>query len=223
MDITHVVGTRFNIGKGTNADWTKYRGQLLRRFAAKSVQMQAKAPALWVVLVDARTPDDVLNPIIEGLPCTIFKTNKWPGGWAGDLADWLRERVKTEWMSFTRLDSDDALHPLYIADIAKAVRPRREILTFRGGLVVRVERMEAHRLMKTNTSFQTTVEQTAKAKTGYCAGHGKLPTLFPTHVLQSFPRWLVVRHERNERHTGKYPFPRAHPGELKANFGFLFR
>lgn len=225
MDITHVVGTRFNLGKGTNADWTTYRGRWLRQFAAESVKMQTLKPALWVVLVDPRTPKEIIDPILADMPCEAFNMEiMYPPkntGWARPLASWLRERVKTKWMTFTRLDSDDALHPLYLHDINKAVQPRQEILSFRGGYVLRLKQMETYKLMKNNTNFQTTVERTATALTGYCAAHGKLRTIYPLRVLQQFPRWLVVRHEQNERRTGKYPFPEVPRKSLDVHFGWL--
>lgn len=224
MDVTHVVGTRFNLGRGRDADWTTYRGQWLRRFAAASVNAQVLKPALWVVLVDKRTPPEIINPIIDQLPCTTFKMEMmYPTkntGWARPLADWLRERVKTEWMTFTRLDSDDALHPEYIADIDKAVRPKQEVLTFKGGYVVRLKQRLTYNLPKTNTNFQTTVERTATARTGYCAAHGKLRQIYPVRVLQKFPRWLVVRHEKNER-KGKYALSQPPRGSLHKHFRFL--
>jgi hypothetical protein len=222
MNVSHVVGTRFNLGRGKDSNWTNYRGTLLRLFCAAGVKAQTKKPFMWVVIVDAKTPNSVLNPIIKGLPCEIFRTPK-KTGWALDLAEWLRARVPTEWTTFTRVDSDDALHPQYIEDIDAACTPHRQILTFKGGYVYRTKWKQAYRLAKTNTSFQTTVERTDTMKTGYCAAHGRMRRLYKTIVVPKFPRWIVIRHERNERRADNvdYPFPKVLDADLKKHFGFL--
>lgn len=218
MNITHVVGTRFNIGKGLDEDWTRYRGQYLRRFAAASVKAQILQPAFWFVLVDIRTNQALLDDILGDLPCVVCKI-KGQNGWATKFAKAVRRRVKTQWLSFTRLDSDDALHASYLADIDAAAEPKQEVLSFKGGLVTRLKDGRTCKLMKTTTNFQTTVERTATAKTGYCAAHGRLRSIYGMRVLHQFPRWLVVRHGRNDR--GQLPFTPVPKRALEKHFGFL--
>ena len=134
-----------------------------------------------------------------------------------------RVAPRAQWTTFTRVDSDDALHPEYVKDIDAACTPRRQILTFKGGYVYRLKHKETYRLAKTNTSFQTTVERTDTMKTGYCAGHGKLRRLYKVTVLNKLPRWIVVRHEVNERRPDgvDYPFPKVLDADLQKHFGFL--
>lgn len=138
-DLTHVIVTRFNVGiygatcrsksymPPDDPDaWCKSRIHLLQKITAKAIRRQ-RIPVRWCILVDPRTPPDVLRDLacVDGAEIIATRSMRpLPGNgptWWDRLADKLG--CRTPWLATTRLDSDDALH----ADVAIHVarHPRR--------------------------------------------------------------------------------------------------
>jgi len=225
VSFTHVIATRFNIGKGTNAAWTKHRGQLLRQYCAKGIEAQIFKDFRWVLLVDENTPAAVLAPIVKGLPCDILHVGRLQPGkrppWPKKLAAWCKQQAKTDWLVTTRLDSDDVLHPKYMAEIAAAVRPKTESLAFLGGYLIRVPENRVISVRKTTTNFQSVVEPTRDAHTAYSAPHGRIRLRYPPRILSVWPRWLIVQHGENTR-VGDLKVKPIRWNVFTRDFGFLF-
>jgi hypothetical protein len=216
MDVTHIVATRLNLGRSKEPAWTRKRIAALRRFCLPGIKAQTFKDFRWVLLVDPNTPAEILEELSD-LPIhayaygSDFRGDLIRGDWWVPFSEWCREHVETEWVATTRLDSDDVFHPEYMAEVAENVRPEVGVLVFRGGLIVQlpaeITNGQAavafwpfpvwYQERKPGNNFHTRVERTAEADTAYCWPHQELMEHLPYRIIESFPRWLVVRHAHN--------------------------
>lgn len=232
-DLSHVIATRLNIGRGLNGNWTRKRIDLMVKYCAPSVFAQNYSPVLWIILVDVLTPKAVREAILRrttGIRGSRFDVSvnvvtMPPKNWGPVFGKWCQKVIDTEWVATTRLDSDDALHADYLKDINDAAREKTEVLSFKGGFILQLPERTIHQLMRTDTNFQTLVEPTAKAKGAYCVKHGKLKNRFPFRVIDEYPRWLVLRHDDNwhydRKRKGACKFTPVPVSVFENCFGFL--
>jgi hypothetical protein len=228
-DLSHVIVTRLNIGRGRDVAWTRKRIELMIKYCVPGVAAQTHDEFRWVILVGADMRDpmvkSLLTTVSDMLPYNVSVLKVPNTDWPPVFAEWCRSVILTEWLATTRLDSDDALHPDYIAGIDSAARPETEILAYEGGYVLQLPERSVHHFKTSDTNFQTLVEPAATAQGAYCAQHGHLRKKFKVRVLSMYPRWLVLRHDTNwhysRKRKGACPLPAVPAAEATKHFGFL--
>jgi hypothetical protein len=130
--IQQLLVTRFSvrIGEATGPQprsWIEERLALFERFTVPSLRAQQMADFTWWLLCDVQTDPDIadhlraLDPRIRLAMIGPRKEHDAVRARADDvITSWQAARAMragTEILIQTRLDSDDALHPLYLQDL----------------------------------------------------------------------------------------------------------
>lgn len=131
--LQHVIITRFAVRlpdrPAPSPVWIEGRFDLLERFTAPSIRNQSMADFTWWMQCDIATEQSVIDRLhavapqvrvvlvgsspAEGTPIAVADARGW------SAADHVQP--ETTILVQTRLDSDDILHPAYLADVAADV------------------------------------------------------------------------------------------------------
>jgi hypothetical protein len=134
MRIRHFILTRFNNGVYASgglrggigpAEWTRRRLELFNKYTRPSIEAQTVRDFEWILLVDPRTEKWVLDDLeLTGVPHHIRIESKFypipvnPRTQGGFL--FVRDIIDAssyDYIITTRLDSDDAVFPLFVEKI----------------------------------------------------------------------------------------------------------
>jgi len=188
----HILITRINL-RQPNPEWFAERLPLFQRYCLASVQAQHIKPTAWLLAIDKRTPIPYRKVILQDVPATPLFTRHET--FVADVRRWIRSNISTPWIITTRLDSDDALHPLFLSDMQAASRPKRELLSLPHGWATY---MGNYYNWKWHSAFVSLVEQNNdRAATVQKGAHDKLQFRYPYRVLGKQRRWLYVMHDSN--------------------------
>jgi len=187
-----ILITRINLSR-PDPDWFSPRLEYFRRFCIPSVQAQRHQPTRWLLLFDKQTPVDFCKEVMRGVNGVRLFT-KTPIA-VKSIKAWIKKNISTDWVITTRFDSDDALHPLYLQDVQRASRPKKELLSLPDGWATHAGRVFKWRW---HSAFVSLVERNNDAMNTVNKGaHDRLAARYPYRVLHNKRRWLYVLHDRN--------------------------
>ncbi len=205
----HYVVTKWNIrSMGTLArksvispEWFERRREIFERYCLPSVVGQTMPYFAWIILLDAHTSDKevawfagkderIVPVLVEQGP-----DGDRAGGAAGEQASEV-VRGGAGWVTTTRLDSDDMLHPEYLERLLEVVSEERRFVEFKEGLYYDLDSGATCYAVQPSNAFSTLVEPAWDAKTIYCIEHHKIREVGAVLALDTLG-WLASIHESN--------------------------
>jgi hypothetical protein len=212
----HLLITRFNLKWGYEPvdsrycdDWMRERIALFERYTLPSVQRQTNRDFRWIILLDEERCRRF--PGIVGL---IERSGYVPMFCAHldfavpQIRDYVSALGPVEHIATSRLDSDDVLHPDYIADLKAQFRRSSEpayIVDFPFVAVMSAAagRYGMRAYWRFPSAFLTLVEPFGQhSKTAIGFNHFKLRGVYPEHLIDAI-RTMIVVHGNNVRNA--YP------------------
>ena len=210
--------------QGTDPSWCNERAKLVEMFSLPSVINQTSYSFKWIFLISDETPADTLRRI-----------NKWSAKCKQMIAvpvdcltpSKLREVIhqhlnpNTSRISTTRFDSDDALAPSFMADLAYYVESNPDFngfVNFDNGYCLHFGK--TYYYSDNSNMFYTFVDmRTREFRTPYCFSHATINEdrgIAITH-LGGAPRFLVVNHAGCDSGRSRHGIWRAHKSKVERN------
>lgn len=212
----HLLVTRFNVRWGYEPvdskysdDWMRERIGLFERYTLPSVQRQTNKDFRWIILLDeerCRPFPGIVERIEQAGYVPMFCEHL-------DLAipqirDYVSRLGPVEYIATSRVDSDDVLHPDYIADIKAQFRrsttpPYVIDFPFVAAMSDALHKFALRAYWRFPSAFLTLVEPFhGESKTAIGFDHYKLKDVYPIYTIDAV-RTMFVVHGRNYR----YEFP----------------
>lgn len=225
MKYDHFLITRFNIpasnwklDKNNNQVqddvWLQKRIDLFERFCLPSVIAQTCKGFKWIVWFDTNSPQLLKTKIKEwGQLCSNFVaaySNDYDYWQNEGLPKYIKESITDEsnYVITTRLDNDDAISTMTIAEIQKVFVPNdNTIIDIPNGYCYNLQTELFSKHTITSSPFISYIESTNKPKieTVYREGH---PAWIGKAEFKSIPErlWIQVCHDSNIANSqhGKY-------------------
>jgi len=215
MPVKHYILTRYNcvyrqahIKRQTPA-WCRHRMAVFRNVTLPSVKHQTDQNFTWLVGIYDKTPirqrralrkmaaaykNMVLVPVPFGVyPSIAFR-------------NWIRARKHKQTIIVTsRLDSDDGLHPSFVAITKRrAIRcgtlkdGKRRVINFKHGFGVNTATRLVYELKHNASMFISLVEPAKTVNTVYYGGtHIAIARKYPKVQVAEPPGWVIIVHAFN--------------------------
>jgi hypothetical protein len=156
-------------------------------------------PFCWLLSIDSRTPPEVtqrLTGLLGDINHVLLHADHFSNmphmrhiadqGVAGPIIT-------------TRLDSDDGLHPDYLAAVQEAAQDFVGVVDLTAGVRVNHRKQAALRVKKRGRPFVSLVEEAHPIRGVFCAHHNRLSKkIKPTKAIHGGPPWIEVFHEYNK-------------------------
>lgn len=198
-------------------EWLALRGQLFTRYAVASMNRQLVVPDIWLIAVDER-----VVPHLNYLESHLPPYAEWVVLGQDELfPEVVRQRIShfPEDVLTIRLDSDDQLHPLFVARAAKYSQPNFGINFPHGAQYFSATGILVHRWIKSNPTVGFRARNTDMTVHDF----GNHPNVGRTARMISIPTWNPMwvkgSHEANHVYFQPNGIPVIYRRKSLSSFG----
>jgi hypothetical protein len=204
--ISHILMNRFNVRsspgdstKGLSIVWLDERLALFEKYCLPSITGQTTRPDVWLILFDAETPPEIKKVMEKWQRQFHFIVPVYLDCFNQAVAVGLVNGYKAhdaDWLMTTRLDNDDALHPLFFEQLRQNVKEGyREFLNIPHGLIAANGKF--YRKSDWSSPFITFSESASNPETVWIDQHHLLARHASIRQLALRDGWIQIVHGRN--------------------------
>jgi hypothetical protein len=211
--MNHYVITRFAEGVSTQStltsvqgkpsalEWLKHRFELFETYTLPGMAKQT-VPYHWLLTIDRLLPQwakSRVASLLQGVRHTLIPCDgrdKFPH------LDFVASQSPNGQVITTRLDSDDSLHPEYLAKVQEIAQVFTGVIDLARGVVVSHEGQLGKWITKRGRPFLSLVEESRPLCGVFCAHHNRLAKrIGKVQVVKNGPPWLAVSHRYNRHRS----------------------
>jgi hypothetical protein len=158
-------------------------------------------PFTWLLSADSEMPEwarQRLASLLQGLDHVILQCHE-----ALPHTKFIEKDADNGRVIMTRLDSDDGLHPEYLATVRDVAGSFTGVVDLTYGAVVHHPTQRGKWITRRGTPFVSLVEESRPLRGVWCASHRRLANkIGKVKVVEGGPPWFAVTHEYNHWRRG---------------------